>query len=73
MEHFQLIEQYYALFVVAILFPSIRISGNIPDPRPEFIVVAITILFLVISHLISEKTVCMGGACLQTSGLSFLG
>jgi O-antigen ligase len=47
------------LFVVAILFPSIRISGNIPDPRPEFIVVAITILFLVISHLISEKTVCM--------------
>jgi O-antigen ligase len=47
------------LFFVAILFPSIRISGNIPDPRPEFIVVAITILFLFIIHLISEKTVCM--------------
>jgi O-antigen ligase len=39
------------LFVAAIIFPSIRLSDNMPDPRPEFIVVIIGCIFLLFCHL----------------------
>ena len=39
------------LFVVAIIFPSIRLSGDMPDPRPEFVVVVIGYIFLLFCHL----------------------
>ncbi|NMB57257.1 hypothetical protein GYA19_04985 [Candidatus Beckwithbacteria bacterium] len=39
------------LFVVTIIFPSIQLSVNIPDTRPEFIVIIIGCIFLLFCHL----------------------
>lgn len=47
----------YSLFVVAILFPYIRLPGDIPDVRPEFIVILVAWGFLFINHLAAGKTI----------------
>jgi O-antigen ligase len=39
------------LFVVAVLFPYIRLPGRIPDIRPEFIIVISAYVLLFLNHL----------------------
>lgn len=48
-----------ALLVVAILFPYIRLPGDIPDVRPEFIILLAALALLFLGHLATGQPILL--------------